>query len=142
VLDTAPAQVRVQVENGAGTNGLAGRVQADLTKRGFDVVGTSDASSFTYATSVIEYAASSDMPAVNTLKAELSNVKVQQDSSLTPGTITLIVGSTYTGLKSASAKHSTTTTPSISKLSSGDGAITANVGICKDTGAFAGPNGL
>jgi LCP family protein required for cell wall assembly len=142
VLDTTPSQVKVQVENGAGTSGLAGQVQADLTKRGFDVVGTGDASSFTYATSVIEYAASTDMPAVNTLKAQLSNVKVEQNTSLTPGTITLIVGSTYTGLKSASAKHASTTTPSISKLSSGDGAITANVGICRDTGAFTGPNGL
>ena len=142
VLDTAPSQVRVQVENGAGTSGLAGQVQADLTKRGFDVVGAGDASSFTYTTSVIEYAASSDMPAVNTLKAELSNVKVEQDTSLTPGTITLIVGSTYTGLKSASAEHSAGTGPSISKLSSGDGAISGNARICGDTGAFLGPNGL
>ena len=141
VLDTAPSHVRVQVENGAGTNGLAGQVQADLIKRGFDVVGTGDASSFTYTTTVIEYAASSDIPAVNTLKAELSNVRVQQDTSLTPGTITLIVGSTYTGLKSASAKHSGTTTPSISKISSGDGAISGNARICGDTAAFAGPNG-
>jgi LCP family protein required for cell wall assembly len=142
VLDAAPSQVKVQVENGAGTNGLAGQVQADLGKRGFDVVGAGDASSFTYTTSVIQYATSSDVPAVNTLKAQLSNVKVEQNASLTPGTITLIVGSTYTGLKSASARHSGTTTPSISKLSSGDGAIRANVGVCKDRGAFTGPNGL
>jgi LCP family protein required for cell wall assembly len=142
VLDATPSQVRVQVENGVGTSGLAGQVQADLTKRGFDVVGTSDASSYAYTTSVIEYAASSDMPAVNTLKAELSNVKVQQDTSLTPGTITLIVGSTYAGLKSASAKHSSTTTPSISKLSAGDGAISGSAAVCSDRGAFAGPNGL
>ena len=127
---------------GAVCIGLAGQVQADLTKRGFDVVGAGDASSFTYTTSVIEYATSSDVPAVNTLKAQLSNVKVEQNASLTPGTITLIVGSTYTGLKSASARHSATTAPSISKLSSGDGAITANVGVCSDRGAFTGPNGL
>lgn len=142
VLDTGPSQVRVQVENGAGTSGLAGQVQADLTKRGFDVVGTGDASSYTYTTSVIEYAASSDMPAVNTLKAELSNVKVEQDTSLTPGTITLIVGSTYTGLKSASAKHSSTTSQSISRLSAGDGAISGSAAVCSDRGAFTGPNGL
>jgi len=142
VLDAAPSQVKVQVENGAGTNGLAGQVQADLTKRGFDVVGAGDASSFTYTTSVIEYAASSDIPAVNTLKAQLSNVKVEQDASLTPGTITLIVGSTYTGLKSASATRPGTTPPSISKLSSGDGAISGNARVCGDTGAFTGPNGL
>jgi LCP family protein required for cell wall assembly len=142
VLDTAPSQVKVQVENGAGTRGLAGQVQAALTKRGFDVLGAGDASSYTYTTSVIEYAASSDMPAVNTLKAQLSNVKVEQNTSLTPGTITLIVGSTYTGLKSSSAKHSATTKPSISKLSSGDGAISGSAAACSDKGAFTGPNGL
>jgi hypothetical protein len=142
VVDTTPSQVKVQIENGAGTNGLASQVDTDLTKRGFDVVGTGDASSFTYTTSLIEYAASSDMPAVNTLKALLSNVKVQQDSSLTPGTITLIVGSTYAGLKSASAKHSSTTkTPSISSLSSSDGAISGSVGVCDSAAAFAGGNG-
>ena len=36
---------------------------------------------------MIEYAAASDMPAVNTLKARVSNVQVVQDSSLTPGTL-------------------------------------------------------
>jgi LCP family protein required for cell wall assembly len=142
VLDTAPSQVKVQVENGAGTPGLAGRVKANLTKRGFDVVGARDAGSFTYTTSVIEYAASSDIPAVNTLKAQLSNVRAEQVASLTPGTITLIVGSAYTGLRSVSAKHPAASTPSISKLSSGDGAISANVGVCSNRGAFAGPNGL
>jgi LCP family protein required for cell wall assembly len=143
VVDTTPSQVKIQVENGAGTNGLATQVDTDLTKRGFDVLGTGDASSFTYTASVIEYAASSDMPAVNTLKALFSNVKVQQDSSLTPGTITLIVGSTYTGLKSASAGHSAKSHsgPSISSLSSTDGAISGNVGICTNAGAFAGGNG-
>jgi LCP family protein required for cell wall assembly len=143
VLDTAPSKVKVQVENGAGTNGLAGQVQADLTKRSFDVVSTGDASSFTYTTSVIEYAAATDLPAVNTLKALLSDVKVQQDTSLTPGTITLIVGSTYTGLKSAAAKHSSTTasTPPISKLSSSDGAISGSAAACRNQSAFQGPNG-
>jgi LCP family protein required for cell wall assembly len=142
VVDATPSQVKVQVENGAGTTGLASQVDTDLTKRGFDVVGTGDASAFTYATSVIEYAASSDMPAVNTLKALLSNVKVQQDSSLTPGTITLIVGSTYTGLKSKAAAHTKTPSgPSISSLSSSDGAITGNVGVCSSASAFAGGNG-
>jgi LCP family protein required for cell wall assembly len=142
VLDTTPSNVKVQVENGAGTQGLASQVGTDLTKRGFSVVGTGDASTFTYTTSVIEYAAATDMPAVNTLKALLSNVKVQQDTSLTPGTITLIVGSTYTGITSASAKHSAASTPSISKLSSGFGAISGNAGACTDKGAFSGPNGL
>jgi len=140
VLDTAPSQIKVQVENGSGTNGLAGQVGGDLTSHGFQVMGTGDASNFNYTSSVIEYAASSDLGAVNTLKAWLSNVQVQQDSSLTPGTITLIVGSSFTGLKAPSTS-ATASTPSVSKISSSDGAITANTGICKDQAAFAGPNG-
>ncbi len=140
VLDTAPSQVKVQVENGSGATGLAGQVSGDLTSHGFGVVGTGDASNFSYTSSVIEYAASSDLPAVNTLKAWLSNVQVQQDSTLTRGTITLVVGSSFTGLKSPSTS-ATASTPSVSKLSSTDGAITANTGICRDQAAFAGPTG-
>jgi LCP family protein required for cell wall assembly len=139
VLDTTPSQVKVQVENGSGAQGIAGQVSTDLTKRGFDVVGTGDASTFTYTSTVIQYAASSDMPAVNTLKALFSNVQVQQNASLTPGTITLIVGSSYSGLKSA--KSSSATGPSASTVSASDGAITGNVGVCSDAKAFQGPDG-
>ena len=140
MLDTSPSQVKVQVENGSGANGLASQVGGDLTSRGFDVVGTGDAGNFNYASSVIEYAAASDLPAVNTLKAQLSNVQVIQDTSLTPGTINLIVGSTFSAL---SAPSSSTAKPqSVSKVSAADGAITANTGICRDQAAFSGPNGL
>jgi LCP family protein required for cell wall assembly len=142
VLDAAPSKVKVQVENGSGTNGLAGSVGAALTKRGFDVVGTGDASNFSYTTSVIEYAASTDLPAVGTLKALLANVQIVQDSALTPGTVTLIVGSSFTAFKSArSPAAATASTPSAAKLSSSLGAITADVGICRNQAAFAGPGG-
>jgi LCP family protein required for cell wall assembly len=139
VLDTAPSKVKVNVQNGSGTQGLASQAGSDLQKRGFVVVGTGDASNFSYTNSVIEYAASTDLSAVNTLKALLTSVQVAQDSSLTPGTITLIVGSTFTAFKSPSA--ATAATPSVSKLSSSLGAITANTGICRDQAAFTGPNG-
>src|SRR5260370_16019323 len=92
VLDTAPSQVKVQVQNGSGATGLAAQVSADLTRRGFGVVGAGDASTFGYTTSVIEYAAPADLAAVHTLQARLTNVKAIQDVSRTPGTITLIVG--------------------------------------------------
>ena len=140
VLDTAPSQVKVQVENGSGVSKMATTVGGELTSRGFVVVGTGDASNFNYTSSVIEYAAASDLPAVNTLKAQLSHVQVVQDATLTPGTITLIVGSTFSALKSPSSSSSsaTSSTPSVSKISASDHAITANTGICKDQAAFAG----
>ena len=48
MVDAAPSQVKVQVENGSGVNGMAGPGGSDLTGRGFDVVGTGDASNFNY----------------------------------------------------------------------------------------------
>jgi LCP family protein required for cell wall assembly len=140
---TTPSQVKVDVENGSGISGVAAQVGDDLTSRGFNVVGTGDASNFNYTSSVIEYAAASDMPAVNTLKAQLSNVQVVQDPSLTPGTITLIVGSSFSALNpqsSSSPSPSASSTPSVSSVSTADGAISANTNICGDSSAFAGPD--
>jgi LCP family protein required for cell wall assembly len=138
---TTPAQVKVDVENGSGINGIASQVGDDLTSRGFNVVGTGDASNFNYTSSVIEYATASDMPAVNTLKAQLSNVEVLQDSSLTPGTVTLIVGSSFSALNpQPSPSSSASSQPSVSSVSAADGAIAANTNICGDSSAFAGPD--
>jgi LCP family protein required for cell wall assembly len=142
VLDTTtPSQVKVDVENGSGVNGFAGQVGQDLSSAGFDVVGTGDASNFNYTSSVIEYAATSDLPAVNTLKARLSNVETLQNSSLTPGTIELIAGSTFSSLKSPSSASTSAPKQSVSQVSASDGAISANTGVCKDAGAFSGPDG-
>jgi LCP family protein required for cell wall assembly len=140
---TTPAKVKVDVENGSGISGVASQVGSDLTSRSFNVVATGDASNFNYTSSVIEYAAASDMPAVNTLKAQLSNVEVVQDSSLTPGTITLIVGSSFSALNpqpSSSPSSSASSPPSVSSVSAADGAISANTNICGDSSAFTGPD--
>jgi LCP family protein required for cell wall assembly len=139
---TTPSQVQVDVENGSGVTGVAGQVGSDLTSRGFDVVGTGDANNFNYTSSMIEYAAASDMPAVNTLKAQLSSVEVMQNSTLTPGTIELIVGSSFTALNapSPSPSPSASAQPTVSSVSAADGAISANTNICKDTSAFTGPD--
>jgi LCP family protein required for cell wall assembly len=142
VVDTTPSQVKVDVENGSGIGGVAGQVGNDLTSRGFDVVSTGDANNFSYTSSVIEYAAASDMPAVNTLKAQLSSVEVLQNSSLTPGTIELIVGSSFTALNASPAPSPSPSSsqPSVSSVSAADGAISADTNICKDTSAFTGPD--
>jgi LCP family protein required for cell wall assembly len=137
----APSKVNVQVLNGSGVNGAAGQAGSDLTSKGFNVVGTGDGPNFNYTSNVIEYAASSDMPAVNTLKAELSNVEVVQDSSLTPGTIDLIVGSDFNGLSSsASPSPSSSPSPSVTSVGAADGAITGNANICGVQSVFSGPD--
>jgi LCP family protein required for cell wall assembly len=98
VLTTSPANVKVEVLNGSGLSRVASQAAAGLTSRGFTVTGTGDAPNFSYTTSVIEYASAADMAAVNTLKKELTNVTSLKVASLTPGTVDLILGSSFTGL--------------------------------------------
>ena len=140
VETTAPSQVKVQVANGSGVSGIASQAGGELTNLGFDVVGTGDASSFSYTDSVIEYAAASDLPAVNTLKARLGSVQVVLDSSLTPGTITLIVGSSFTSVSATPTPSPSSSGPSVASLSQADSGITANTNICSNQSAFVGPN--
>jgi LCP family protein required for cell wall assembly len=142
VLDTTPSKVDVTVLNGTNISGLAGQAGSDLSGRGFNVVSTGNASTTGYTSPVIEYESATSMPAVNTLKAQLSGVTVRKDAGLTPGSIELIVGSSFTGLVThshKSASHSSHAT-SVSKLSSTYGGVNGNTNICKDSSAFAGPD--
>jgi LCP family protein required for cell wall assembly len=143
-VDTvSPSKVSVQVLNGSGIDGMAAQVGSDLTNEGFNVVGTGDANNFNYTSNVIEYAGSSDMPAVNTLKSVVPNVQVVQDSSLTPGTVELIVGSDFSSLNPApspSSSASPSSAPSVKALGAADGAVTGNAGICGDSSEFEGPD--
>jgi LCP family protein required for cell wall assembly len=142
VVEVAPSRVRVDVLNGSGGPLVAAQAGSDLASRGFDVVSTGDASTFGYTTSVIEYAAASDRPAVNTLKAQLSDVQVRHDPALTPGTVTLIIGSSFSALNaqpSSAPSSSPSSRASVSGLSQADGGITANTNICRDQAAFTGP---
>ncbi len=130
----APANVKVQVLNGAGIKGLADQAGGDLTSRGFDVVSKGNAANYNYTNSVIEYASSTDLPAANTLKAQLSGATLQQDASLTAGTVVLIVGPNFDGLSNAAAAAHP-----VSDLSSTFGGIKGTTKICSDKAAFTGP---
>jgi hypothetical protein len=144
VETTSPAKVNVQVENGSGVSGVASQAGSELSSLGFNVVGTGDADNFSFGNSVIEYAGASDLPAVNTLKEHLSNVQVTQDPALTPGTVTLILGSTFNGLSNQSATSRSTSpssSPSVASVSAADGGLSGASDICKDQAAFAGPDG-
>jgi LCP family protein required for cell wall assembly len=110
VLTTSPGNVKVEVLNGSGVSRVANEAAAGLTSRGFNVTGTGDAPNFAYTKSVIEYSTVGDMPAVNTLMKELTNVTSLQVSSLAPGTVDLILGSDFTGL--AAENPQSTATPS------------------------------
>jgi LCP family protein required for cell wall assembly len=136
VKPVSPASVAVKVLNGTSTYGLGATTATTLTSRGFDVVGAaSDAARSDYRDTVIEYGSSAQLPAAVTLEALFGDVRLQQDTSLKTGTLHLILGSTFTGLKTASGNSG------ISNLAKTYGGITGNANICSDSSAFAGPDG-
>ena len=142
VLEASPSQVDVKVLNGSGVGGIASTVGASLTSREFNVVGTGDASNFGYTNSVIKYASPADKPAVKTLKHQLHNVTVEQDSSLTPGTLELIIGSAYQGLRTSPSPSAspTPTKPAVGSLAKNFNGITGDASCSSDGAAFTGPN--
>jgi LCP family protein required for cell wall assembly len=135
----SPSKVQLEVLNGSGTMGLASTTATGLTSLGFNVIGTGDApNGFSYTESVIEYSSAAQLPAVNTLKKEVGGVQVRQDSSLQAGTLSLIIGSRFTGLTGGKTKAKG---PSLATLNSSNfQGISANQNICNDNSAFNGPN--
>jgi len=134
----SPGDVHVAVLNGTTTPDLATSTSTSLSQIGFDVVGPpADAASDTYTNSVIEYSGAAELAAAQTLAQYLSNVTLQPDSSLTGSSLQLILGSSFTALTSPGSNSSS----AISNLASTYGGITANVNICDDSSAFAGPDG-
>jgi LCP family protein required for cell wall assembly len=145
VATTSPGKVRVEVFNGNGLPNAATQAASDLTSKGFQVTGAANANSSAFTDSVIQYSSPADLAKVNTLKAELSSVKVQKVPGITPGTIYLIVGSTFTGLHGSGssgggAAASSSSSKSAGNLSKSYGGINASANICNVSSAFAGPD--
>jgi len=162
VLTTSPSNVKVEVLNGSGVSRVASEAAAGLTSRGFVVTGTGDAPNFAYTSSVIEYSSAADLAAVNTLEKELTHVTTLQVSSLTPGTVNLILGSDFSGLVPQTAAPQVSATPvtatapatgtsaspgaspsasasGVAGLAQSNGGITAAAACNADGSAFAGP---
>jgi LCP family protein required for cell wall assembly len=139
VPTVSPAKVNVQVLNGSGTAGVASTAATALTSKGFKVIGQGNAANFNYTSNVIQYSSAAQLPAVNTLKAAVGSVAVQQDTALGAGPINLILGSSFTGFQATqgSAKKSA---QALGSLAKNYGGITANANICSDSAAFAGPD--
>jgi LCP family protein required for cell wall assembly len=140
VLTISPSSVKVQVLNGSGAVGAAAQAAAGLTSRGFDVTGTGNAASFAYTESVIEYASTSDLAAVNTLKQQLTNVTELQVSSLTPGTVELIVGSDFTGLVPQNPAGSGAPTASANSTASASSSASPSSAVTGSPSASVSPS--
>ncbi len=143
VPTVSPAKVNVDVLNGSGINGVAGSTASALTSKGFKVTGTGPAPNYAFTSNVIEYASPAQLAEVNTLKALFSSVAVKQDAALSTNSLTLILGSHFSGLSTASGSGPDSTKPASQKLSNlakSYGGITANTNICSDAAAFEGPD--
>jgi LCP family protein required for cell wall assembly len=129
----SPAAVMVKVLNGTTTFGLGGTTATALSTRGFHVVGqATDAPTHNYTSTVIEYGSAAELPAADTLAQLFSTVTLRPDPNLKSATIHLILGSSFSTLKSASGGSA------ISNLAGTYGGLTANVNICSDSSAFSG----
>lgn len=146
VLDTvSPQDVHVTVLNGTAVAQLATTTAAGLTARGFSVIGTpGDAGVSDYTSSLIEYSSAADLPAARTLATQLTNVRLRQVPGITPGTVTLILGSTFSTLAahstaatpSGSPSPSSSKSPSVGSLAKSFGGITGYANCKRDKRAF------
>ncbi len=144
----SPSAVNVEVLNGSGVGGQAAQVASDLASRGFRVLGTGDAPTFGYAESVVQYGSRAQLPAARTLLAQVGSARLQRSASVTAGTVSLIIGTTFTALTpqpsasaSASASPSPSASQSVSSLGKKYHGITGSASVCKDQSAFSGPLG-
>ena len=88
-------KVSVTVLNGSGVNQIAGTTATALATRGFHILGTASAPTYSYAQSVVEYSSKADLAAADTVATQVPGAVVKQDSSVTAGSVTLIVGSDF-----------------------------------------------
>ncbi len=135
------SKVSVEVLNGSGVTGIAGTTATALTTRGFHVLGSASATTsagatdYSYAKSVVEYSSAADLPAAETVAAQLSDVTLRRVSTVRAGTVTLILGSTFTALGSPSARP-------LTNLTGQFGGYNGGTNICKGFGtAFTGAIG-
>ena len=147
----SPSTVQVKVLNATGTAGLAAQAAGALTQHGFHVAGTGNAAAPSSAT-IIQYSSATQAAAAKALAQAVPNAEVQPVSAasgVAGDAVDLIIGSSYTGLKPASGSASPS--PSASPSSSGSsggisnvtktfGGISGNTNICRDSGAFTGPD--
>jgi hypothetical protein len=104
----------MRVLNGNGGVGSASNAAALLETAGFQVTGSGDADAFTYAHTVIRYAPTS-LAKAQVLQSYLTaGASLEPDDTLGTVDVALIVGSDFTGVKSASTADTsppTTATP-------------------------------
>lgn len=103
-----PAAVRVRVLNGSGVGGLAGKTASQLTALGFQEVGTGDADSFRYASTIIKYGTGQRDKALLLRSFLPSGAELQEDNTLTVDAV-LVIGRDFAGAAAPPAAGAPTT---------------------------------
>ena len=119
-ITVQPAEISVRVLNGSGIAGRAAEVAAALEAQGFTIAEIGDADRSDYATSEIRHDAAS-AEAARTVLAALPGATTVADDATT--TITIILGTAYTGVESIVADVNVS--PSASSSERENDAITA-----------------
>jgi LCP family protein required for cell wall assembly len=137
----SPAQVQVSVLNGTTVGQLATDTAASLTARGFDVVGSpGDASRQDYLNTIIEYPSAAELPAARTLAAQLKDARLRLNPTVTPGTVQLILGASFTLADhhggGTPSPHPSSSSPSVNGLAHKYGGITGYATCKSDARAF------
>ncbi|HEY2506551.1 MAG TPA: LCP family protein [Streptosporangiaceae bacterium] len=137
-ITVTPADVRVHVVNGTLQNGLGANTATSLTAKGFKVVGQpGNAATPNFTKSVIQYATPIQQPAAQELAKFIGGATVVQDKHIkNEAVLRLVLGSNFTSVQQTASSGS-----SIQNLAGTFGGIKGNVNICKDSSAFAGPDG-
>jgi LCP family protein required for cell wall assembly len=140
VATLAPGDVRVEVLNGTTVSQLATTTAANLADRGFQIVGTGDAASADYTSSLIEFPAGG-RAAARTLAAQLPGATLRRDPAVAAGTLQLILGTSFSTLAaeptaSSSAAASASPAPSVGSLARNYGGITGDATCRTDASAF------
>jgi LCP family protein required for cell wall assembly len=138
VQAASPQQVKVTVLNGSYTTGLAGATASTLASRGFTVLGTGDATSVS-ARTLIEYGSPSDRAELKTLRKEVGPARLVKVPGVRPGTLTLILGTSFAGLRNPVLPTAAPTSSSVGTLSKSFDGITGSASCKSDAAAFSGP---
>jgi LCP family protein required for cell wall assembly len=93
----APADVSVEVYNGSGTSGLAGKAATSLTQAGFGVASTGNADSSNYTVTEIRHAAGEEAQA-RTLLEQVPGADVVEATDVPAGSLHLVLGSDFNGV--------------------------------------------
>jgi LCP family protein required for cell wall assembly len=136
---TGAQKIGIKVLNATATAGLAAQAAGSLTQNHFDVIGTGNAVAPS-ASTIIQYSSQADAAAATALTQVAPGAVVQQVAGVTPGTVDLILGSSFTGIKAAAPAPSSSASSGVSSITKTFGGITGNTNICSNSGAFTGPD--